>query len=39
MILDVKKVDIECLEFERVCLDFKGIYERDAREYFKVFNF
>ena len=26
MILDVKKIDIVCLEFKHVCLDFKGIY-------------
>ena len=31
MILNVKKFDIVCLEFEHVCLDFKGIYERGAR--------
>ena len=31
MILDVKKFDIVCLEFEHLCLDFKGIHERGAR--------
>ena len=39
MILDVKKFDIVCLEFEHVCLDFKGIYERGSRRCLKVFNF
>ena len=39
MILDVKKFDILCLEFEHVCFDFKGIYERGARRCLKMFNF
>ena len=39
MILDVKKFDIVCLEFEHVCLAFKGIYERGASRCLKVFNF
>ena len=39
MILEFKKFDIVCLEFEHVCLDFKGIYERGARGCLKVFNF
>ena len=37
MILDVKKIDFVCLEFEHVCLDFKGIYEYGARGCLKVF--
>ena len=31
MILDVKTFDIVCLEFEHVCLDFKGIYKHEER--------
>ena len=39
MILDVKKFDIVCLEFEHLFLDFIGIYEHDARGCLKVFKF
>ena len=31
MVLDVKTFDIVCLEFEHVCLDFKGIYKHEER--------